>query len=243
MNKLFAIFLVSTLPFFAFSQGKSKEKYVFQEIKTVEVDGDLADWSLCRDSSSLWSFGIGKQQNYLCVAVRMKDESLQLEALRSGIFVDVSYSEKKKSGARITFPFVDGEKRRALLNQENLSKDNLKNELLNSVRGYHISGFEKIINGLLSLENHYGIRAVVRLDEKEGMIYEAKIPLELIKFQSENISVHIGVNTNYMLQQQMNKQMHRPTTRSMVYGRAPVTKKMVNPYGEETSVWVSGKIK
>ena len=243
MNKLYTIIIASLLPMISFAQKKGKVDYVFQEVANVELDGHLKEWSLYQPTSAVWSFGISNIQDDLYVAVRIKDPQLQLEALRSGIFVNISYSEKKKDGARLVFPFVDREKLRALLQDDTREEGNLKQDMLTHVRGYYIQGFHKAVDGVLSLENQYGVKAVVRLDEQEGMIYEAKVPLDLIKFDDKKIAVQIGVNTSFMQAQQMNKQVQRMSTRSAVYGRGPVVKKASNPYKEETSVWVAGQIK
>lgn len=243
MNKLYTFILISLLPFCAFGQRKGKVQYTFQEGSNVTLDGEIKEWNLYHPDSEIWSFGVSKYQDDLYVAVRIKNEQLQLEALRLGIFVNISYSDKRKAGAQLVFPFVDREKMRAMLQDDNRDEKNLKQDMLNSVRGYSIKGFSKVVDGILSLENQYQLKAFVHLDEKEGMIYEAKIPLNLIKFEKEDIAVQIGVNTNFMQMQQLSQQVSRPTNISGMYGRGPTMKKPTNPYKEETSVWFTGKIK
>jgi len=242
MNKLYTIFIACFLPFLVFGQKKGKENYNFQNGVDVTLDGNLTEWNLYKSNSPVWSFGITKQGDNLYVAVRIKDEALQMEALNTGIFVNISYDEKKKSGAKLYFPLIDREKRRAMREEDRVEGVNVKQEMLNSVRGYYIEGFSKVIDGLLSLDNHYGIKAVVKLDEKDGLIYESRIPLDLIKFKSDKIAVQIGVNTNFMRLQNTEKVMPR-SVNTTIYGRRPAGQKIVNPYAEDTSVWVTGQLK
>lgn len=241
MNKLYILFLFCC-PLFLFAQKKKKQEYLFQQVDNIVLDGQLTEWSdkLYNANSDLWSFGVVVQGGKVYVAVRIKDEMLQREALRNGIFVNLSYNEKKKEGAKLLYPSVDRERLRALSQDEDLDRNNIKAELLKSVRGYQISGFSKVVDGLLSFDNSYGIRAKAQF-EGDILLCESEVPLDLIKFESDRIAIQVGVNTQFF---QMKKVVDAtPSPNNVrIYGASPKPT-VKNPYKEETAVWFFGNIK
>lgn len=244
MNKFYILFLSCFLPFFLFGQKKKKEDFVFREVKEIVVDGRLNEWEggLYNPESTLWSFAVSKKGDRLYIAIRIQDDMLQREALRNGVFVNLSYNEKKKDGARLVYPFVDRERLRALSQEEDHNVADLKKDLLGSVQGYRISGFSKVVDGLLSFDNAYGIRAIARFDDADVLLYEAEVPLDLIKFTANKIAVQIGVNTQFLQMKKMVNSAVRPAN-VRIYGASPAGPALKNPYKEETAVWVFGSIK
>lgn len=244
MNKFNIFFLVCFFPVVLFAQKKKKQDYTFQKVDNVDLDSYLTEWEdkLYNPESEFWSFGVSTDGNKLFVAVRIKDDMLQREALRNGIFVNLSYNEKKKDGAKLLFPFVDRERLRALSQDEDLDMKNIKNELLKSVRGYQISGFSKVVDGLLSFDNTYGIRALARLDDTNVLVYESEIPLDLINFKSDKIAVQVGVNTQFFQMKKVVDSNSR-SNNVRIYGASPTRTTLKNPYKEETTVWLMGTIK
>src|SRR5690606_10220612 len=119
--------------------------------------------------------------------------------------------------------------------------DDYRKEILATARGYYVLGFSKVVDGLLSLQNNYGVRAVVTLDSS-SLSYEAVIPLDLIAFKSDNIAVKLAVNTQFS---RLQKAARNQNTRAMgpygMYG--PRTPTLKNPYSEPTEIWVEGTIK
>lgn len=242
MNKLYIFLIIYLAPLALFAQ--KKHDFVFREMQDVKVDGDLEDWNgkLYNEDSDLWSFAISKGSDKMFVAVRIKDEMLQREALRNGIFVNLSYDSKKKDGAKLVFPYVDRERLRALSQDEDRKDDNVKNDLLKSVRGYWIMGFSKVVDGLLSFDNMYGIRAFVQMHESGELHYESEIPLDLIKFKENRVAVQIGINTHFSQIRKIISNNTQPQN-VRIYGAASTPPPLKNPYKEDTSVWIFGNIK
>lgn len=242
MNKLYILFLFCC-PAFLFAQKKKKEEYVFQQLENIVLDGQLEEWGgkLYNADSDLWSFGVAVHEGKVYVAVKVKDEMLQREALRHGVFVNLSYNEKKKEGAKLLYPYVDRERLRALSQDEDLDVNNIKAELLKSVRGYQISGFSKVVDGLLSFDNSYGIRAKARFED-DVLMCESEVPLDLVKFKSGRIAVQIGVNTQFFQTKKAIDASPRPNN-VRIYGASPYKPTVKNPYKEETAVWFFGDIK
>lgn len=244
MHKFWVLLVVASIPFVTFSQRKKSDVYSFQSVPNISVDGNITEWNdhLISVDSGAWSFGIAKEENKLLIAVCVQDPTLRQEALRNGIIVNISYTSKKKDGAQLIYPFPDRERLRALAQAEDLNVATFQQELLNSSRGYYVTGFSKVVDGLLSFENSYGVKTVVKLDSNENLVYESEIPLDLIQFKEDLIAVQLLVNNSFARLQKMAKGRSVNTSYSM-YGRVQPTASIRNPYKFKTDVWVFGNVK
>lgn len=245
MLKQNIVLLLLLMPVFLFAQKKSKEQYHCQDISGITVDGDLTDWNntgLYNRESDLWSFGTAINNDIFYAAVIVKDKQLIEEAVRGGIFLNISYSNKKKDGARMLFPRLNLERLEALTKGDDDKVVFSNEEMIESAKGYYVAGFSKVVDGLLSFDNGYGIRAVCKINTDGSLVYEAEIPLNLIKFQTKEIAVELAVNTRYRQMKQMSgsKDNVRPVG---MRGRYPASTALKDPYTESTSIWFSGLIK
>lgn len=245
MNNRFWISVVlMVVPIFCFSQKKKEAVYTFQSITNIQVDGDHRDWQnkLIEVDDDKWSFGITKDSNKLWIAVHIKDPALREDALRNGIIVNISLTSKKKEGAQLIFPFPDRERVRALMQNEESDKSMLQRDILNSSRGYQLTGFSKVRDGLLSFDNTYGIKAKSKIDSSEHFLYESVIPLDLIYFEEDVVAVQISINNRFTQLEKLSKERQRnaPTT---MYGRPQMPTSIRSPYKFKTDVWITGHIK
>lgn len=238
------LFVLMMIPFFLLGQKKKKEQYVVRELQGIVVDGDLTEWEkvFYNTESSLWSFGIAINNGKLFAGVRVKDKALIDEAVRNGILVNISYSDKKKDGAMLVFPKANLEKLERGLSEDELSKRATNEELIRSAKGYYVKGFSKVVDGLLSFSNEYGVKAVCKIDSTGILVYEAEIPLRLIKFQTNEIAVQLGINTRFSQLKKMTKNTSSPYMGGMS-GRRVSAPSAKNPYEEDTEVWFTGVIK
>lgn len=246
MNKLFFLLISFLLPSLLFAQKNKKVNYSFSKINNLTIDANIDDWAdnLYSISEDFWSFGVTEQNNELFVAIVIKDLQLQREAFRGGLFVDISYDAKKKDGARLNFPYWDRERKRAIANDEEMDQKNFEKELLDNVNGYYITGFSRIINGVLALDNDYGIVARVNIDSNKLLIYEAKIPLNLVGVKSKEVAIHVGVNTQFAMlkaaaenanKNRRNNNMYSPYS---MMGRPIMQSTLKNPYKADTDAWI-----
>lgn len=229
------------LPFLAFAQRKKKEDYAFLSMSNIVMDGNLQEWQgkLYNEDSEMWSSGVALRGDSIYVAAIVKDPALQREALMGGIVLNISYNSKKRDGARLYFPVADREGLRALRQDEDRMDEDYRQEVLNTTRGYYVLGFDKVVDGLLSFENSYGVRAVVQIDSA-SLSYEAVIPLDLVGLKSDQFAVKIGVNTQFS----RTKANSRNQSRTMgPYGIAAPRAVPKNPYREPTEIWIMGERK
>lgn len=246
MNKLFFLLICFLLPIISFAQKNKKVNYTFSKVNNLTIDANIEDWggNLNTVGEDFWSFGITEQNNDLIVALVIQDLQLQREAFRGGLFVDISYDGKKKDGARLNFPYWDRERRRAIANDEELEQKNFEQELLNNVNGYFLTGFSSVRDGVLALENDYSIEAKVTIDSNKCLIYEARIPLELVGLKSNEVAVHLGINTQFAMLKRAAQNANKRNTYSpySMMGRPMMQTTLKNPYKGDTDIWVIERI-
>ncbi|MGN0003417.1 MAG: hypothetical protein ACI35V_08280 [Sphingobacterium composti] len=245
MNKLSILLLCSLLPCLAFAQKNKKVNYLFSNPPEINIDANITDWdnTLTYVGDELWAFSVTERNNNLYVTIVIKDLQLQREAFRGGLFIDVSYDGKKKEGARLQFPYWDRERRRALADLgQHEETANLEKELLNNVNGYFLTGFGRVRDGVLALQNDYGIDGIVKIDTNKCLVYEAKIPLQLVGLKSEQIAVNLGINTQYALLKKAASNANKNRNMYPMMGRPVMQSTLKNPYSGETEVWVYNKI-
>lgn len=244
----FSFFLVFiAFPIVLFGQKRSKEVYTAKDISGLYIDGEIDDWTghLYRSDSEVWSFSVAISDNKLRAVALIKEGQLIDEAIRNGILLNISYTNKRKDGARLVFPQMNLEKLESAY-EEGLEGQKITNEeLIRSTKGYYVFGFSKVINGLLSFSNSYGIKAVCKINKEGHLLYEAEVPLDLINFKSKEIAIQLGVNTRYSQLKKLasNQSSAQRSVYGYGYRRMPASAAVKNPYNEPTDVWFSGLVK
>jgi len=150
----------------------------------IKIDGDLSEWG---DSLRYYfekqdlRYEIANDGAHLYVAMQVKDGAWQMQALHQGFNFTINKEGKKKDGASITFPLPDRESLRALAAKDKDEKpSDARKGILGTVRGIYVKGMTDVVDGLISLENNYGIKTAVAIDSNDALCYEAVIPLKRI---------------------------------------------------------------
>lgn len=224
-------------------QEQTSKKGDFYENVKVNIDADLKEWRdllIPVDEDSSWSYAVSFDDEYLYAALELQNVFLQQEAVRTGIFVNVNGANKTQEGAALFFPVPDRELAKEYLEENKNNSKDVRSVLLEFVRGYRVHGFDKLPDGLISLQNTYGLDAKVRLTEEEFLHYEARIPLSTINIKTENkaVAVQVGVNTQWVQMQRL-----RNTKRGNAWNPNRNMQTIKNPYDFENFVWLRGELK
>ena len=73
----------------------------------------------------------------------------------------------------------------------------MQEQILSRIRDIKVSGFKEIIDGGISLQNTYGIRAAAAFDKSHNLITEIAIPLALLDLdinRNEPVTYLIRIN-------------------------------------------------
>lgn len=223
----------------AFAQARKSEIKLISGI-AVEVDGQLDEWhehlNSVGDVEPLWSYAIGYDDKNLFVAVKVIDPVLQLEATAHGISVMINPEGKKKDGMQLLFPVPDAETIRSMLETGDFSSTHVRSSLIARSRGYKVNDFPKIVDGLLSLNNTYGLQAIVKIDAADHLVYESVIPLDQLALGTvaKPIAIQVAIQNRW-------SQAPTLTTRSQQASasrRQSAPARVKSPYKGKTEVWV-----
>ncbi|WP_115168809.1 hypothetical protein [Sphingobacterium spiritivorum] len=242
MEKILIIcicFLISTS---GYGQKKSKQPVVtLPAIDNVVIDGELKEWSgklIAVNQDSSWSYSVARNGDYLYAAVKIKDKELQNDVVRWGITMGVHGNVKKKDGAELIYPVADREDIRELAQSDEYKGQDIRQVLLNTARGYQISGFQSLVNGNLSFSNNYGIQAQIRIDEHDDLCYEAVVPVSRLEMAKDKapVGIQLQLNTMWSVMARSAKANRGRTTAG---GRPYATPQMPKNQNKiQTEVWV-----
>lgn len=226
------------------AQKKKKDEYRLVPTFPVTIDADLVEWAdklAPMDQDSSWSFAVSNDTDFIYAAIKVKNEMLQYEAVRNGFIININKDGKKKDGAALIFPIPDSESRRAMRQDDNFESMNVREELIKRSRGYGVKGFQRIVDGLLSFENTYGVQAIAKLTAENELIYEAKIPIDAIglKDPKQTVAIQVQLNNQYAILQRALR--NRPQQHRGIYG-APSTPTVRIPYSAKTEIWIVGPL-
>lgn len=208
---------------------------------SVNVDAELDEWTelltpVGNEEDTAWFYAVAFDTENLYIAMQIKDKILQQEAVRGGFLVNINTKNKKQDGSLLLFPVPDRELVKEFTNENKNQNKDARAALIDFARGYQIKGFDRLLDGLLSLENTYGLKAKVKIGDDDELNYEAKIPLSTLALSNSNqaIAIRVGVNTRWMQIQRIRNNSRR--------GQGGSIQNVKNPYDFDIDVWLQGEI-
>lgn len=220
-----------------------KGDFKFIAKSDITVDAELGEWGdlILVNPDSTWLFAVAKDQQHIYVAVEVIDPILQIETARNGILININTQGKKRDGMMLTFPIPDSESIRAMLNDEDLKPENVRKELIERSRGYQVKGFPMVVDGLLSFDNTYGIKAMAKVTEQNRLVYEAVIPIEQLRVRDRNytIALQVSINNRWVQMQKALRNRNNSRYGGMMMGPTPQIR---TPFKGKTDIWVVDRL-
>lgn len=176
------------------SFAQKKQKMIVQSVTDVTIDADLVEWDTLNNvaEEGFWFFRLGQDASNLYIAVRVENQMLQHLAVRNGVLLTVQSNHRNKDDIQFLFPYPDSEVKRAMLREDHDSDGAYKTDLINRSRGYFVYGFPTVPNGLLSLQNGYGLQAKARINDGK-LYYEAVVPKSLLDYTTPVATFKLGI--------------------------------------------------
>lgn len=187
----------------------------------VKIDGELSEWN---DSLTYYfddqdlHYSISNDDQYLYVAIRVKNKDKQSQAVFNGFALTINRDGKKKDGPSFSYPIPDRSALRALSNQEFNAPTDLRKVALSTIRAFHVRNFPNILDGAISLENNYGIRAAVLIDTMDRLCYESAIQLDQLNLDTNQGGFAINIKINGLIKTQYTTGGARRNHRGSPYG-------------------------
>jgi hypothetical protein len=224
-----------------------------QKVKTMEstwadkiqIDGQLNEWgdSLTHyfpDQDLHYSFA--NDDKHLYIAIKVINKEKQIQAAFNGFTIEINPEGKKKQGPSLIFPIPDRAAMRALADQEfNTSKDPIT-MALNSVRALYVYGFPSILDGQVSLDNTYGIKAEAFIDSANTLCYESAIPLSRLNLPIKTNGFAINLRINGLIRTQYTDSGAMGNYRNSPYGYGgygayPQRSRTITRERQEPGIW------
>lgn len=185
--------------FFVFTAHAQKGANVVSKWNNaIDIDGNLNEWS---DSLSYYfkdqdlHYEFANDGTYLYVAIRVKNKDRQTQAAVNGFSITINMDGKKKEGPTLIYPLPDRSALRALANQEFDKPKDIRDATLSTIRAYYVRSYPNILDGPISLENNYGIRAAVTIDSDDNLCYESAIRLDQLNLKNNNtFAINVKIN-------------------------------------------------
>lgn len=188
------LIMLITLALSANAQKKSEIATKNQWVTAI-IDAKQNEWgdSLKNfDSDTKFHYSVANDNNNIYLAIAVSDKQRIQNLLAGGITFFITTDGKKKQGQAIIFPIITPHKQVQKTNPEQAIRQSL-----NSARAIKVMGFEKILDGNISINNDYGIKAAAALTDSGQFIYEAAIPLERLNLTSgsaKELNINIKLN-------------------------------------------------
>lgn len=175
--------------------SQKKQNIEVPMLNGVSVDADLSDWPSLNKvgEDDAWLYQMGYDKDNIYFALQINDPALQNFAVRYGISVSFLGRSKKEKDQELLYPYLDRETLRALQSADIATVEDVKTELINRVRGYQVKGFRDILDGLLSFQNSYGLKALAKVDSN-ALLYEAVIPRKQVLSKDNVYLVKLEIN-------------------------------------------------
>lgn len=208
---------------FAFSSTRAQKMQPLESkwANKIDVNGDLTEWG---DSLSYYfrdqdlHYSLANDDTYLYIAIRVKNKEKQIQAILNGFKVSFGHNSKKKEAPSLTFPLPDRAALRALSNQEFNKPEDLRKGAISTIRAYYVRGFPGILDGPVSLDNNYGIKAAVLIDSADYLCYESAIRLDQLNLPNQENGFPINLKINGLIRTQYTVASPRRSQRGSPYG-------------------------
>lgn len=212
MKAQLSFLMLIGLSFVSFAQEKTINSIW---VDSIQVDGDLSDW---RDTLTYYfedqglKYSIANDANNIYIAIQVPDIAQQQKAIYSGFSITVNPESKEKSGPTVVYPIPDMAALRSTRTDEESSAKPLQ-RILDMVRAIYIYSFENIVDGKISLNNTYGIRAAAKIDSTNVLNYEAAINIKQL-----NIDKASPFTLNLRINETITSSFTEPNSMRGMYG-------------------------
>lgn len=188
---------------------------------SYNIDGKATEWNdqyQAFNKATEIYYTLANDDKNLYLVVMAAKPSILSKIMRGGITVTINSSNKKdfKGSATITYPIVKPSDMRAIQREiykadqpgdVNLSADAflrrqdstmaaVNRKLLFIIKEIGVSNLHGVTDSTLSIYNQYGMKAFLSIGNKNNLVYELQIPLELLGLSRnvKDIAYNIRLN-------------------------------------------------
>lgn len=211
----------------------------------IEVDGNLEEWkddSLFSLHGEEFKYQIRNDHENIYFAFEIDNKERQFQILSQGIQVSFNLYGSRKAIQSIRFPLADRNDFRELVSLNQGQNKDVRELALQSIRGIGVKGFDNLTDGLISLQNSFGIVAKSLLTEDGLLNVELKVPISLLKSRDHGTEIDNAMAINIKAHEFVNPPSRR-NRGSEREGRRERTSRRnsqnyVVQYANTTGIWL-----
>jgi hypothetical protein len=187
---------------------KSKNNPAFYK-QNIVIDGSSKEWEpsmFLYNKDAAISYAIANDSSSLYYCIKIPDEKQQMKVLRNGmdIWIDPAGKKNKKTG--IHFPLGNSQSPGGYNNNSNGAQQKLYYML--QLKQMELTGFRDEVDGFQgTMTNSSGVKAIIKWDSLNVLVYEAKIPFNALK---DNIRESDQVSLGFIVNGMHQGQVHHP---------------------------------
>lgn len=201
MNIRNIVFVLAYMNVFGLIPAFAQKNAEFIQTKRIEkpivADGILSDW---QDSLTLYNektrlyYNLSNDDQNVYLALRTASKDDVQKVLAGGIVFSANVDVKRKENPTVTFPVLDRTPGKPKSRDEEPDLEEIQKDVLSRIKDIKVTGFKNIIDGGISLQNTYGIRAGASYDKAGNLVQEIIIPLSLL-----GLDVSSGQEVTYLI--------------------------------------------
>jgi hypothetical protein len=184
----------------AYSQKKAEWVDTRWADKPIVADGVLDDWPdsvMFYNESTRLRYRLANDDKYIYLALKSNAREDLTRILAGGISFSANIESKKKDPPTVIFPVLDRTPGKPRNLKEQPEVEEIQRQVLARIKDIKVKGFKEIVDGGISLQNMYGIRAAATFNKENNLVQEIIIPLSLLNLsisQAGEITYNIKIN-------------------------------------------------
>lgn len=198
-------FIIFSFVLLAVPKASAQDQLIWKA--DMDIDASFSDWR--KDSLDYFyeeqglKYAISNDDTYLYVFIQVPHQGQQLKAIYNGFNITVNQDAKEKDGSSVIFPLPDKAALRAVNEESNMEKAiNRRQFGIESVRAIFVHGFSGVVDGMISINNNYGIEPAIKIDSSDILNYELAISLDQLGLEpgapfAINLRINEVITTRY----------------------------------------------
>jgi hypothetical protein len=165
---------ISIILLFSCSKDVTNSLWHNKDIIQEKESGDLETPLRFFDAKSRLQYTVLNDNVNLYICVKAMEDMTQLKLMRSGLQIWIDTTGRNKKLINLSYP-LPGEDSNGKQSQGK-DKNSAHNQFLLAHNDMMLTGFKPPVNGLVPLDNKFGIAVNVHWDSIGTMVYKARIP-------------------------------------------------------------------
>ena len=177
---------------FSCSKDVTNSLWHNKDIMQEKESGDLETPLRFVDPKSRLQYTVLNDNENLYICIKAMEDQTQLTLMRSGLQLWIDTTGRNKKSINISYP-LPGENSNAGPRTDmkpggTRDKNTFHSQFLLAHNDMMLTGFKAPVNGLVPIENKFGIAVNIRWDSIGTLVYKARIPFRT--FYHESLTAH-----------------------------------------------------